>query len=111
MTTDIARWRQERQSGRLTSGQHGMVNVGEFERQISMIGGAVLAGYGLLRGSWSGLGLAAIGGALIWRGHTGHCEVYHRLGHSSAEAGQMRRPAFGSPDTHGESAQVRYFAQ
>jgi len=61
------------------------INVGEFERQVSMWGGTVLAGYGLLRRSLSGLALAAIGGALIWRGHTGHCQVYEALGHSSAD--------------------------
>lgn len=111
MSSDIARWRQQRQSRRLSSGQHGTINVGEFERQISMIGGTLLAGYGLLRGRLSGLALAAIGGALIWRGHTGHCEMYHMLGHSSAEPGSRRQPMFDSSDTHGEAAQVRYFAQ
>jgi uncharacterized membrane protein len=66
-------------------GGHSQVNVGEFERQVSLISGTVLAVCGLLRGSMSGLGLAAIGAGLIWRGHTGHCEVYHALGHSSAD--------------------------
>jgi uncharacterized membrane protein len=61
------------------------INVGEAERQVSMIGGTVLATYGLLRGSLSGLALAAIGGALIWRGHTGHCQMYDMLGHSTAD--------------------------
>ena len=119
MTTDIARWRRNQQGRRPSGGQHGQINVGrhsqinvgEFERQISMIGGTVLAGYGLLRGSLTGLALAAIGGALIWRGHTGHCEVYHLLGHSSACQECHRRPAFNSPDTHGEAAQARYFEQ
>ncbi len=67
------------------------INVGATERQLSMVGGSVLAVYGLLRGSLSGLTLAAIGGALIWRGHTGHCEVYHALGHSSAEQSQRKQ--------------------
>jgi hypothetical protein len=65
--------------------QHEKINVGEAERQASMIGGTVLAVCGLMRGSISGLALAAIGGALVYRGYTGHCEVYHMLGHSSAE--------------------------
>jgi hypothetical protein len=64
---------------------HNKINVGESERQLSMIGGTVLAVCGLLRGSFSGLMLAGIGGALIWRGHTGHCEMYHMLGHSTVE--------------------------
>jgi uncharacterized membrane protein len=65
--------------------QHKKINVGEMERQVSMVGGTVLAVCGLLKGSISGLALAGIGAALIWRGHTGHCEVYHMLGHSSAD--------------------------
>lgn len=65
---------------------HTTVNVGDMERQASLIGGGVLAVCGLLRGSMSGLALAALGGALIWRGHTGHCEMYHALGVNSAES-------------------------
>jgi len=61
------------------------INVGHTERQISMLAGSALAVYGLLQRSASGLLLAALGGALIWRGHTGHCHVYQALGHSSAD--------------------------
>jgi len=74
------------------------INIGEAERQASMIGGTVLAVCGLLRGSLSGIALAAIGGALIYRGHTGHCQFYAALNHSSADehrdiaAGRPRRP-------------------
>jgi hypothetical protein len=74
---------------------HDQINVGDMERQLSMIGGTVLAVYGLVRGSFSGLLLAGIGGALIWRGHTGHCEMYHMLGHSTAdnsEEGESTNP-------------------
>ena len=83
-----AKLEHERRSGgdrQHQQGGHSDVNVGEFERQISLVSGTVLAVCGLLRGSVSGLGLAAIGAGLIWRGHTGHCEVYHALGHSSAD--------------------------
>jgi len=78
--------------------QHEQVNVGEAERQASMIGGTVLAVCGLLRGSLSGLALAAIGGALVYRGYTGHCEVYHALGHTSVEEGKQRQS--GSQHSH-----------
>jgi hypothetical protein len=61
------------------------INVGEVERQLSMIGGTALAVCGLTRGTFTGLALAAIGGALIWRGYSGHCQMYEMLGHSSAE--------------------------
>jgi len=76
---------------------HGKINVGEAERQLSLLGGSVLALCGLLRGSISGLGLAAIGGALIWRGYTGHCEVYHMLGHSSSEENENGQQHSGQP--------------
>jgi uncharacterized membrane protein len=74
-----------RQSPSKHQSDHQTINVGEMERQASMIGGTVLAVCGLLRGSLSGLALAAIGGGLIWRGHTGHCEMYHALGMNTAE--------------------------
>jgi hypothetical protein len=88
---------------------HQQINVGETERQLSMIGGTVLAAYGLLRGSMSGLALAAIGGALIWRGHTGHCEFYHMLGHSSADQISPAGTGSATTESHGEAAQGRYF--
>ena len=76
---------------------HTQINVGESERQLSMIGGTVLAVCGLLRGSFSGLMLAGIGGALIWRGHTGHCEMYHMLGHNSADDSPNEREKTNPP--------------
>jgi hypothetical protein len=86
------------------SQQH-LVNVGDFERQMSMIAGTALTVYGLFRGSFSGLALAAIGGALIWRGHTGHCEVYHMLGHSSAD---MSDHADNHPPQHEQREHYAY---
>jgi len=79
---------EARSAGETSNGgqaDHPQVNVGDHERQASLIGGAVLAICGLLRGSSSGLGLAAIGGMLLWRGYSGHCAMYQAIGHSSAE--------------------------
>src|SRR5262245_13018521 len=59
-------------------------NVGEAERWASTLGGGALALLGLSRGSLAGLGLAALGGALIHRGLTGHCAAYAALGLSTA---------------------------
>jgi uncharacterized membrane protein len=67
------------------------VNLNETERQFSLMGGTVLAVCGLLRGSVSGLALAAIGGGLIYRGVTGHCHLYEALDYSSAEDGEDKR--------------------
>jgi uncharacterized membrane protein len=91
MNPNISRRRRQRAAQtRNESAENGAqrsveVNVGQVERQVSMWGGTLLAVYGLLRRSISGLALAAIGGALIYRGHTGHCQVYEALGHSTAE--------------------------
>ncbi len=59
-------------------------NVGNPERWLSVIAGSALAAYGLKRRSLPGLVLSAIGGALVWRGATGHCPVYSVLGVSTA---------------------------
>ena len=57
------------------------VNVGNAERWISGIAGAALAIHGLRKDSWmSKLGLAALGGGLMYRGATGHCDCYKALG-------------------------------
>jgi uncharacterized membrane protein len=63
----------------------GPVNVGSSERVISLLGGGVLLAYGLSRGGISGLGVGLIGGALAYRGWTGHCHTYDALGISTAD--------------------------
>jgi len=63
-------------------------NVGAVERMISAFGGAGLVAYGLSRGSWTGLGLAALGGSLLYRGFSGHCMAYQALGVNTAEHGE-----------------------
>jgi hypothetical protein len=104
MNPNIARRRHARSAQHHHRNGHGHakhpINVGDMERQLSMIGGATLAVCGLMRGSLSGLTLAVIGGALIWRGHTGHCEVYHLLGHSSADQSE-RGGESGDNEQHG----------
>jgi uncharacterized membrane protein len=60
------------------------VNVGAGERTASSVGGALLAGFGLARGGLFGLALAAVGGALVYRGSTGHCLAYAALGMNTA---------------------------
>ncbi len=56
------------------------INVGSAERIFSILGGAVLGLYGLARIRFSGVALAALGGALVYRGVTGHCGAYQSLG-------------------------------
>lgn len=60
------------------------VNVGEAERWLSMVGGGALLVYGLRR-SIGSLMLALGGGALLYRGLSGHCAVYDTLGINTAD--------------------------
>jgi len=66
-------------------------NVGPIERMFSAFGGAGLVAYGLSRGSLTGLGLAAVGGGLLYRGFSGHCMAYQALGVNTAEHGEKER--------------------
>jgi hypothetical protein len=56
------------------------LNINESERLISVIGGTGAVLYGLLRRSPLGIGLALIGGVLLYRGLTGHCPLFEALG-------------------------------
>jgi uncharacterized membrane protein len=60
-------------------------NVGMLERWASALGGAALVTAGLKMRSLGGLAMAAVGGALVFRATTGHCELYHQLGIDTAE--------------------------
>lgn len=61
------------------SGRARNINVSDPERWLSLAGGFALAGYGLTRGAPGGLCLALAGGALAYRGYTGHCHLYGAL--------------------------------
>jgi uncharacterized membrane protein len=62
----------------------GPVNVGEFERLGSIVGGGALVVAGLSRRSLPGLLIAGLGGLFILRGVAGHCRMYDTLGVSTA---------------------------
>ncbi len=65
-------------------------NVGTDERQLSLIAAGLLIGLGAAQRGWLGLGLAACGAGLIFRGMTGHCYTYEALGVSTAGNNQSR---------------------
>jgi len=65
-------------------------NVRESERWASIIGGGTLVAFGLAKKDWRGVGLAALGGGLLWRGLTGHCDAYQALGVNTARKGTGR---------------------
>ncbi len=55
------------------------INVGDAERWASAIGGGLFVAYGVKRGTFGGLALAALGGGLLYRATTGHCHAYDAL--------------------------------
>ena len=65
-------------------GGPGPINVGSTERLFSDIGGVALVGFGLKRGGLEGGIMALIGAGLLYRGITGHCEVYKALNMNTA---------------------------
>ena len=75
---DAGRFEGHQWSGTLEGGAR--VNVGRVERWLSMVAGGALAAYGLKRRSTPGGAAALAGAALLYRGATGHCNVYGALG-------------------------------
>jgi hypothetical protein len=73
-------------SGHAATRKTAGANVGETERMLSAGGGALLLGLGLGQGSLAGLGVALAGGALLYRGISGHCALYSAMGFSTAES-------------------------
>jgi uncharacterized membrane protein len=68
------------------------INVSWDERRITLAAGSALALIGLLRRSLGGLGLAGLGGAMVYRSVTGHCPMYSALGVSTAEKEPSAEP-------------------
>lgn len=73
----------------LSSLEHPDVNLGDVERVVSVMSGGVLTLFGAVRGGLAGLGLAVLGGGLIYRGVTGHCEAYHSLGIDTSDRAEL----------------------
>jgi uncharacterized membrane protein len=90
------------------------VNVGQIERWLSMAAGGVLAAYALKRRAVPGGTAALAGAALLYRGATGHCDVYQALGVNRASGhgtgmaadreSDTRRQLGGSAGIHVEEA-------
>src|ERR1041384_2107346 len=71
------------------------VNVGRVERWLSMAAGGALAAYALKRRELPGGAAAIAGAALLYRGATGHCDVYHVLGINHANGESAREYGTG----------------
>jgi len=57
---------------------------------MSMLAGGMLAAYAFKRRETPGAAAALAGAALLYRGATGHCDVYHALGVDTASHARMR---------------------
>ena len=67
------------QSSPAKFGASNEINVTGMERVASVAGGALLVGKGLRKGGLFGLISLAMGGAAIYRGMTGHCEMKKKM--------------------------------
>jgi uncharacterized membrane protein len=83
--------------------QHG-VNVGNLERWASALAGGAIAVAGLRARSVPGLLAAAAGGALVYRGVSGHCSVYSALGINRADHGAAEPEDYFERGIHVEQA-------
>lgn len=83
---------QSYEAGRPKLAGSNRVNVGEDERVPSMVGGGLLALYGLSRRSPGGILLAGLGGYLLYRGIAGHDPVFQRIGIDRSEADSQPAP-------------------
>jgi uncharacterized membrane protein len=79
-------------------------NVAEIERWASALGGAALAVYGLRQRSMAGAMIAASGGALMYRGASGHCPVYTAAGINTARSEYDTKVALGG--RHGVNVEL-----
>jgi uncharacterized membrane protein len=74
-------------------------NVGGTERMASMIAGGALLGYGLKEGGLLGTAASVLGGAMLYRGSTGHCHMYDAMDINTA--GDVPEGTKKSPFTRG----------
>ncbi len=79
-------------------------NIGESERIASGLGGGALAAYGLYRMDLIGAVLAALGGALLYRGATGHSPIYDALDINTADDSSAK--SGGAAHAHGHANRV-----
>src|SRR5213592_3820613 len=76
-------------------------NVNRRERWLSVVVGSAVAAYGLSRRSIAGVTLAGLGGALVWRGASGRCPVYGKLGITSVAESDHDTSNVSVPDGRG----------
>jgi uncharacterized membrane protein len=71
-------------------------NISDVEKWLSLAAGAGLAVYGLSRLKQNGWAYAGLGGLLLRRGATEHCDLYEALGWNTANPYDTRAALGGS---------------
>jgi uncharacterized membrane protein len=71
------------------------VNVGMSERLASLVAGTTLGAFGLFRAQRGRLPLAALGASLVYRGLSGRCMAYQKLGVDTAAGEGKHHGLFG----------------
>lgn len=74
------------------------INISDSERMVSTVAGGLVLLYGVSKLSLSSLVALIAGGALAYRGATGHCSVYEALDMSTSE--EYGNSAQGAHQTH-----------
>jgi uncharacterized membrane protein len=72
-------------------------NVGDAERAVSAVAGAILGAVGVYRKDVPGLVLATLGGALLIRGVSGHCSAYSAVGVDTSKREPTQRRKQSDP--------------
>jgi uncharacterized membrane protein len=85
-------WPEDERGTRSRSGR----NISSLEKWVSIAAGAGLATYGLSRLRSNGWLWAGLGGLLLRRGVTAHCDVYEALGVNTSRTGDTRTALGGS---------------
>jgi uncharacterized membrane protein len=84
-------WPDDEREAAVRSGR----NISGLEKWVSIAAGAGLAAYGLSRLRSNGWLWTGLGGLLLRRGVTGHCDIYEALGVDTSLAGSDTRKALG----------------
>jgi uncharacterized membrane protein len=92
--------------------QRQSINVSDAERWVSLASGFVLTMLGISRRGIPGMVIGGVGGALLYRGATGHCPAYQAAGvdtaHERAAGPLARAVRVAQSFTIGKSAQELY---
>jgi uncharacterized membrane protein len=83
------------------------VNVGRVERWLSMVAGGALAAYAVQRREVPGGAAAIAGAALLYRGATGHCDIYQALGINRADLKTAREKGTGNVADRGSDTRAQ----